>query len=238
MRLVCDMSRRQLIADLGSQAPVILPSLLLCDFGRLADEVARLEDAGVRALHLDVMDGHFVPNMTYGLTIVEALRRLTDLPLDVHLMISNPADYLSQYYEAGSDAITIHVEATSQPRALLQQIRDLGAAAGLALNPDTPIESIEECLDLCDLVLVMSVNAGFGGQAFNPVALDKLKHVASRVGDEVLLEVDGGVNAQTIAQCAEAGAQLFVAGSAIFGSENYRQSVAALRERASANIRT
>lgn len=221
------MSTSQHLARLRRSAPVILPSLLLCDFGNLEREVARLTEAGVFGLHLDVMDGHFVPNFTYGLPIVAALRRLTDLPLDVHLMISEPERYLAQFRDAGADILTIHVEAAADPRPLLTQIRDLGAGAGLALNPQTPLSVVESCLDLCDLALVMSVPAGFGGQPFHPVALDKLRRLREIGGPDLVLEVDGGVNEQTIHECAAAGAQLFVVGSALFRAASYS---AALRE--------
>ena len=232
------MSRRRHLRELASAAPVVLPSLLMCDFGHLADELARLEEAGARALHLDVMDGHFVPNMTYGLTLVETIRRLSDLPLDVHLMISNPTEYVERYYDAGADIISIHAEAVDDPRPALEQIATLGAGAGLAINPPTPVESIAGCFDVCDLVLVMSVPAGFGGQAFDPLALEKLRWLRDRVGDNVVLEIDGGINEETIGPCAEAGAQLFVAGSAIFQSDDYPRSIATLRERATSCKRT
>jgi ribulose-phosphate 3-epimerase len=199
--------------------------MLLCDFGNLAREVERLADAGAPALHLDVMDGHFVPNLTYGLTLVETFRRLTDLPLDVHLMISNPGSYIDRYIQAGADSITVHIEAVPQPGPLLEHIRALGAAAGIALNPRTPLETIEPALEACDLVLVMSVEPGFGGQAFEPVALEKLKKLRERLPLNVLLEVDGGVNETTIQRCAEAGAQLFVTGSAIFKQADYAASI-------------
>ncbi|QDU96337.1 ribulose-phosphate 3-epimerase [Lignipirellula cremea] len=226
------MRGRELLPQLQSAAPVILPSLLLCDFGNLEREVARLEAAGVRAFHLDVMDGNFVPNLTYGMPIVAAMRRLTRLPIDVHLMISNPGDYISQFAEAGADLITFHIEATSDPRAVLTKIGECGVAAGIALNPGTPIAEIEECIDLCDLILVMSVDAGFGGQKFNPVALDKLRFLKERVGERVLLEVDGGVSPETIASCASAGAQLFVVGSAIFKHPDYSVAIADLASHA------
>lgn len=199
----------------------MLPSLLLCDFGNLEREIARLEAGGVRALHLDVMDGHFVPNLTYGLPIVEAVRRLTALPLDVHLMISEPSRYVERFVEAGADHVTIHIEAAPQPRTLLERIRTAGATAGLALNPSTPLSAVEESLDACDLLLVMSVEPGFGGQAFEPAALEKLRIIASGPHHGLLLEVDGGVNDATIAACAEAGADLFVVGSAIFHHDDY-----------------
>ncbi len=224
------MSRRQHLVRLLRSAPVILPSLLLCDFGDLAREVGRLEEAGVQAFHLDVMDGHFVPNLTYGMPIVAALRRLTDLPLDVHLMISEPQRYVRQFYDAGSDIITFHIEAVADPRPLLEEIRSLGAGAGIALNPNTPLSTVEGCVDLCDLVLVMSVPAGFGGQPFHDVALEKLANLRQLAGPDVLLEVDGGINQSTIKSCAEAGANLFVVGSAIFRSDRYGPAVRELTD--------
>jgi ribulose-phosphate 3-epimerase len=223
------MARRSSLIELRSSAPVILPSLLLCDFGNLEREVARLTEAGVRALHLDVMDGQFVPNLTYGFPIVEAFRRLTDLPLDVHLMISEPQRYLKQFIEAGSDILTIHVEAVADPRPVLEQIRMLGAGAGLALNPDTPLSRLDGCLALCDLVLVMSVQAGFGGQSFRPATVKKLSQLRQMVGSDVLLEVDGGIHQSTIGDCAAAGAQLFVVGSGIFRSSNYAEAIRELK---------
>ena len=204
--------------------------MLLCDFGHLADEVRAVEAAGARALHLDVMDGNFVPNLTYGMPIVEAVRRVTDLPLDVHLMIARPAAYVDAFIDAGADSVTIHAEAVDDPRPVLEQIRDRGAAAGLAINPPTPLESIAAALPLCDMVLVMSVMPGFGAQPFNPVALDKLRMLKRQHGDRLILEVDGGVNARTIADCTAAGAHLLVVGSAIFSGPgaNYAQTIAEL----------
>ena len=159
-----------------------------------------------------------------------ALRKLTDLPLDVHLMIDRPQRYVDAFVDAGSDVITFHVEATEQPREVLQSIRSQGVAAGLALNPDTPLDAVLDCLDLCDLILVMSVNAGFGGQKFNPVALDKLAVLRNQAGDDVAVEVDGGINAETIPSVAAAGAGLFVVGSAIFKTDNYIEAVSQLRQ--------
>ncbi len=221
------------LAQLHAASPVILPSLLLCDFGNLEREIRQLEEAGVKGLHLDVMDGHFVPNFTYGLPIVESLRRLTDLPLDVHLMISNPQQYVQQFVDAGSDLLTIHAEAVDDPCPVLEQIRIAGAASGLAINPPTSLESIDDALPYCDMVLVMSVMPGFGGQSFDEVALEKIRTLRAKLPDDVLLEVDGGVNEQTIAACGAAGAQLLVAGSAIFCQENYATSVAKLTQLAS-----
>jgi ribulose-phosphate 3-epimerase len=218
---------------LRGAATAVLPSLLLCDFARLADEIEAVEQAGVAALHLDVMDGHFVPNLTYGATIVEAARSCTDLPLDVHLMISQPGQYIESFHEAGADSITIHIEAAPQPEPILRQIRSLGAMAGLAVNPRTPLSAVTPFLADCDVLLVMSVEPGFGGQSFEPVALDKLRQLrANPAARHLLLEVDGGVNEATIGKCAEAGATLFVAGSAIFRQPDYRHAVTRLTQAA------
>lgn len=206
--------------------------MLLCDFGHLAEEVRRLEAAGAQALHLDVMDGHFVPNFTYGLPLVEAMRAATTLPLDVHLMMSNPGAYLAQFRAAGADVLTIHIEAAPDPRPLLTEIRRLGACAGLALNPPTPVEAVQSYLGDCDLVLAMSVMPGFGGQKFDPVALGKLRTLraaAEQAGTAApLWEIDGGVNAETIAACTAAGAELLVAGSAVLKQQDYRAALESL----------
>jgi ribulose-phosphate 3-epimerase len=212
--------------------PAILPSLLLCDFSHLGDEIARLERAGVEGLHLDVMDGHFVPNLTYGPPIVAAVRSCSDLPIDVHLMISNPAAYLSEFVEAGADSLTIHLEAVPDPKPVLRQIRALGAAAGLAINPPTPLSEADPFLGDCDLLLIMSVMPGFGGQRFDATALDKLRSMRVRSEGSLLIEVDGGVNNATIGDCAEAGATHFVVGSAIFRERDYCEAVKGLKERA------
>lgn len=210
---------------LRSVRPVILPSLLLCDFGNLQREIARLEEAGIQAFHLDVMDGHFVPNLTYGMPIVAAMRKLTERPLDVHLMISNPEEYVPQFIDAGADAITFHWEATPDPVPLLETIRSSEVLAGIAINPSTAWPSDMGVFGECDMVLVMSVDAGFGGQEFQSTALQRLRELRSAFGDRMLLEVDGGVNAETIGACAEAGADLFVVGSAIFRQPDYRSAI-------------
>lgn len=224
------MSGRESLTQLKSALPAVLPSLLLCDFGNLEREVRRLEAAGVTAFHLDVMDGQFVPNLTYGMPLVEALRRLTDRVLDVHLMVDRPERFLREFQAAGADLLTVHVEAVRDPRGTLEEIRSLGMAAGLAVNPATPLTAVEACLDACDMVLVMSVHAGFGGQKFDPVALDRARRIRAVAGPDVLLEMDGGINATTIRDCAAAGAQLFVVGSAIFRSSDYVASVRELTD--------
>jgi ribulose-phosphate 3-epimerase len=227
------LGRDESLSRLRAATPAILPSLLMCDFGNLQREIERVTDAGVPALHLDIMDGHFVPNLSYGLPLVEAIRRITDLPLDVHLMIERPQQYFARYCDAGADALTIHIEATEDPRPLLDEIRSLDAVAGIALNPPTPLSAIEASLPHCDLVLVMSVMPGFGGQSFDASAIHKLRELSSRRDCEALLEVDGGVNRKTTAECASAGAELFVVGSAIFGEPEYSTPVRELRELAS-----
>ncbi len=218
--------RRDCLSNLKELSPAVLPSLLLCDFGNLGSEVERLEEAGVAALHLDVMDGVFVPNFTYGMTIVAALRKLTELPLDVHLMMVHPEKYVQQFYEAGADMITVHAEATEDAPRLLDQIRETGAAAGIAINPDTPVSQIETALPHADLALVMSVHAGFGGQKFIGSVLDKIAEIrALPGGEDILLEIDGGINVDTIGEATEQGAQLLVAGSAIFREEDYAKAM-------------
>ncbi len=220
------MSRAKL-DRIREAAPAVLPSLLRCDFGDLKSEIARLEEAGTRSLHLDVMDGHFVPNLTYGMPIVQGLRQHTELPLDVHLMISDPLKYAPAMVDAGADLLTFHVEAVNDAAEVAGQLRDLGVGVGVALNPGTAIEKIDCCLADVDLVLVMSVDAGFGGQAFNPVALDKLRALRARRAD-LLLEIDGGINANTIGAARAAGCDLFVVGSAIFGTDDYVAAVSEL----------
>ena len=219
------MSRTACLAQIRASAPAVLPSLLLCDFGNLQREVERLETAGVSAYHLDVMDGQFVPNLTYGMPIVEAMRRLTRQPLDVHLMVARPERYLREFQQAGADILTVHIEALESPRETLQAIRELDMAAGLAVNPATPLDDVEACLDLCDMVLVMSVPAGFGGQRFDPAALDRVRRIRNAAGNDLLLEMDGGINASTITDCSSAGAQLFVVGSGIFRTRDYTVAV-------------
>jgi ribulose-phosphate 3-epimerase len=205
-------------------APAVLPSLLLCDFGDLKGEVARLAEAGTRILHLDVMDGHFVPNMTYAMPIVEGLRRHTDMPLDVHLMISDPLTYAKPMVDVGADLLTFHVEAVQDPVETAQRIGELGVAVGVALNPKTPLEKLAGCESHVDMVLVMSVEAGFGGQQFDPVSLEKLQALKDK-HPELLLEIDGGIDANTIGPARQAGCDLFVVGSAIFRRDDYGEAM-------------
>lgn len=224
------MDTSLLLDELRADRPLISPSLLACDFGHLAQEVAAVEAAGAHLVHLDVMDGHFVPNLSFGLPIVEAVHGVTDLPLDVHLMITEPARYVEQFRKAGADLITIHAEAVDDPVPLLRRIRELGALAGISINPPTPVTVLERCAGECDLVLIMSVMPGFGGQSFQENVLDKFRWLRSRFGPDVLLSVDGGLNGETIVPCAAAGADLFVIGTGLFRYPNYAQRLAELRE--------
>ncbi|MDR0392182.1 MAG: ribulose-phosphate 3-epimerase, partial [Planctomycetaceae bacterium] len=192
------------------------PSLLAADFANLESNIKSLECAGATILHLDIMDGHFVPNISFGVPVVEAIRRVTKLTLDVHLMLSNPADYLQVFKQAGADLLSIHIEVVPDPRPLFDRIRGLGVLAGLVLNPPTPVEKIAPFIRECDLVLAMGVMPGFGGQKFDPCTLDKLRYIKSVADPNLLISVDGGVGDDTIVACAEAGANLFVAGTAIF----------------------
>ena len=218
---------RQKLDEIRHAAPAILPSLLLCDFGDLKGEVAALASAGTRVLHLDVMDGHFVPNMTYAMPIVEGLRRHTDMPLDVHLMISDPLKYARPMVEAGADLITFHAEAVDDVEAVANELLSLDVGVGVAINPGTSLDVIASCLSIVDLVLIMSVDGGFGGQAFNPVSLDKLRQLRAS-HPNLLLEIDGGINAATIGPAREAGCDLFVVGSAIFRQESYSEAMQTL----------
>jgi len=219
------MTRPAVLRRLLSGLPLIAPSMLKCDFANLHREVELLESAGARLLHLDVMDGHFVPNLSYGAPVIKSLRAITGLPFDAHLMISDPGRYLDDFLDAGCDLLTVHIEAVPDPTALLRRIRDAGACAGLALNPKTGVETILPFIAECDLVLVMSVEPGFGGQKFMLEALDKLRRLAPLVGKERLLSVDGGIDLETITAAASAGASQFVCGSSIFDTPDYRQAI-------------
>ncbi|MBM3989943.1 MAG: ribulose-phosphate 3-epimerase [Planctomycetes bacterium] len=214
------------------QPSLISPSLLSCDFARLATEVARVEEAGADWLHVDVMDGHFVPNLTIGPPVVEAIAKVARRPLDVHLMITDPLAYASHYAKAGAHVLTFHVEAAgtlAHCRTIIRAFRDEGVRqVGIALNPDTPLERVLDVVDEVDLVLVMSVFPGFGGQRFMPDVLGKVRALRER-GFERHIEMDGGLNATTLPSCAEAGTNVFVAGSAIFGASDLRATIQGLR---------
>lgn len=227
-----------LATRLATGGPVILPALLLCDFGHLAREVERLEEAGAAALHLDVMDGRFVPQLTYGMVVVEAVRRAARVPLEVHLMVEQPERTVADYARAGADIVTVHVEGLADPRGTLEAIAALGSKAHIAVSPGTPVERVEPFLDQCDGVLVMSVEPGYGGQRFNPVALDKLAALAAlrrHRGGGFRLCVDGGISTETVGPVAAAGAELIVAGSAVIRSANYARAIGELEQLARAS---
>ena len=211
---------------------LIAPSILSADFSRLGEEVRAVEAAGADWIHLDVMDGHFVPNLTIGPGVVAAVDRVTDLPLDVHLMIDNPGDFVEEFAKAGADYLVVHQEGQPHLHRLAGRIRELGVKAGVAINPGTPLATLEEILPHIDLLLIMSVNPGFGGQAFIPGAVAKLRaarELIDRVNPAVLLEVDGGIKADNAAAVREAGVDAIVSGSGVYGHRDYRAMIDGLR---------
>lgn len=213
---------------------LIAPSILSADFSRLGEEIQAVEKAGADWIHVDVMDGHFVPNITIGPLIVEAAKKVTKLPLDVHLMIENPDLFLDDFIEAGSDYLVVHAEACTHLQRTLSYIRQKGCKSGVSLNPATSLTCLEHILPDVDLVLLMSVNPGFGGQEFIPQVLDKisdLRTILDSFDREILLEVDGGVKVDNIAEVSEAGTDVFVAGSAVFGSKDYAKTIARMKEK-------
>lgn len=214
---------------------LIAPSILSADFTRLGEEIRAIEAAGADWVHVDVMDGHFVPNITMGPLVVEAVRRSTKLPIDVHLMIEKPDLYIQDFVNAGADLVSVHLETGYHLNRTLELIRFQEARPGIVLNPATPLSGIEWVLEYVDFVLLMSVNPGFGGQSFIFNSLDKIRRLKQMILEKnpsVLIQVDGGVNASTIAEIAGAGADVFVAGSAVFGSLNYAETIAELKQKA------
>ena len=207
----------------------IAPSVLSADFANLAAEIAQVTAAGINVVHLDVMDGHFVPNITFGPPVVAWIRRCTDAVLDTHLMITHPEKYAERFAEAGSDHITFHVETVTDPTAFVQYLRTLGVTVGVTLNPGTPVEAVEQVAPLCDMVLVMTVNPGFGGQSFMDDAAQKCIRLRRIVGPDVRIEVDGGIDPTTVGTVKRYGADTFVAGNAIFGKPDRAAAIAALR---------
>ncbi len=216
-----------------TRAPVLVaPSILSADFARLGEEIAAVEAAGADWLHVDVMDGRFVPNITIGPPVVKAIRKVTKLPLDVHLMIVEPEKYLDAFAEAGADTITIHVEACTHLHRALCHIRSLGKRAGVTMNPSTPEDSVRYVLEVTDQILVMSVNPGFGGQSFLESQLDKVRSIRKMIDERGLsidLEIDGGITPETAPRAIAAGARVLVAGSAVFNTKSYAEAIAALR---------
>ncbi|WP_423323740.1 ribulose-phosphate 3-epimerase [Deferribacter abyssi] len=211
---------------------LVAPSILSADFSRLGDEVRAVEMAGADWIHIDVMDGHFVPNITIGPVVIKSLRKVTKLPFDVHLMISEPEKYVEEFVKAGADILTVHIEASIHLHRLITQIKDLGVKAGVSINPATPLSMLEEILPFVDLVLIMSVNPGFGGQQFIKTSLDKirrLKKMILKLENDIFIEVDGGVNGDNAASLKEAGCDVVVAGSYVFNSNDYKEKIVSLK---------
>ena len=215
---------------------IVAPSLLACDFSRLAEEIRKVEEAGADWLHVDVMDGHFVPNITIGPVVVESIRKVTRLPLDVHLMIADPDKFAPEFIKAGADWVSIHPDTCKDPVASLKKIRELGAKASIAVNPDVPLEKVEACLSHLDMILMMTVFPGFAGQAFIEDVLPKIEKVKKIVVERklpVLIEADGGIKADNIERVVRAGAEVIVSGSGIFKTPDYAETIRKMRQAAS-----
>lgn len=211
---------------------MIAPSILSADFSKMGEEVIRAEKSGADVLHVDVMDGNFVPNITFGVKMVEDIRPHTTLPIDVHMMVQDPSFYAEKFVKAGADYVTFHIEAESNARPLLEKIKSLNAKCGIVISPDTPVSAIEDVLDICDMVLVMSVYPGFGGQKFIEDSLDKvrlLKQIKEERGLSYLIEIDGGVNKSTVSKIKNAGAEVLVAGSAVYNDGDMKENIAVLK---------
>jgi ribulose-phosphate 3-epimerase len=210
----------------------VVPSVLSADFARLAEEIAEITSAGVKIVHLDVMDGHFVPNITIGPPVIAKLRKVSELVFDAHLMISDPAKYAEPFARAGVDHITFHIEVTDDPERMVDKLHKLGCTAGICLNPETPVESIEKVAPLCEMVLVMTVHPGFGGQDFMPDAAKKIVEVRELVGPAIRIEVDGGIDHNTTPTVVSYGADTLVAGNAIFGESDRIAAIEAISQAA------
>lgn len=211
---------------------LIAPSILSADFANLQDQIRFIEMGGADMVHCDIMDGHFVPNLTFGAPVVKSIKRITNLPLDVHLMVEHPEDYIMPFADAGANILTVHQEASIHLHRNIMQIKDQGIKAGVSINPSTPVDTLREILEYVDLVLIMSVNPGFGGQGFIKSSLRKIRDLylmRERMGLEFLIEVDGGVDKVTVKDISDSGCDIFVAGSAIFNTENIPASVVELK---------
>jgi len=212
---------------------LVAPSILSADFSKLGEEIKAVEMAGADWIHIDVMDGHFVPNLTIGPVVVKSIRKTTDLPFDVHLMISNPEKYIERFVDAGADILTVHIETVKDPLETIKKIRDLGCKAGLTLNPDTPFKKISEFVPEVDLILIMTVYPGFSGQKFKEEMIPKISEARKKIdsiGKDIYLEVDGGINDKTSILAKKAGADVLVAGNHVFKSKNYEKAISLLKK--------